>query len=266
MHSLQEICDNIEKKAGYLADDEGIQIGNPNRLVKTIMICWMANKEAIDFAIQEKVELIICHESLFFPYDAIGAGGNGRCFSWEANRMRLEKLTKNNISVIRAHATIDTITILDKFSEVINLRNDHVKENVIMDHWLPSACFKIDAIRYGDLCDHIKNTFGLKHIRRTQGDPNRMITSIGLGWGGMALFVNVDFIQKLYQAGAQVIIAGESDNYGFQFVNDSSMDMIEVGHDISENPGLEEFTNILAKEYPDCEVKFFETKPPFVIG
>ena len=82
---------------------------------------------------------------------------------------------------------------------------------------------------------------------------------MGLPWGGMGLFVNVAYQQELIELGCDVFIAGETDNYGFRFAEECDIPMIETSHELSENPGLRHFTDMLAAAFSGLDVRFFET-------
>ena len=57
---------------------------------------------------------------------------------------------------------------------------------------------------------------------------------------------------------SDVFIAGESDSYGFRFSQECGIPMIETSHEVSENPGLRRFTDMLAKAFPELGCHFFE--------
>ena len=79
--------------------------------------------------------------------------------------------------------------------------------------------------------------------------------------GGLGLFVNVTYQQRLIEMSCDVLTAGESDNYGFRFSAELGIPMIETGHEISENPGLEHFARMLQDRFPELEVSFCECEP-----
>jgi putative NIF3 family GTP cyclohydrolase 1 type 2 len=94
-------------------------------------------------------------------------------------------------------------------------------------------------------------------LRASFDDPERIVTKIGLGWGGMALFVNISYPMKLIELGAQLIIAGETDNYGFRFVRESGADIIECSHEVSENRGIAKFGDLLREKLPKIKIVDF---------
>ena len=60
-------------------------------------------------------------------------------------------------------------------------------------------------------------------------DLSRPVRRIGIPWGGLALFVNVEFMQRILRHKPDVLIGGETDSYGLFFAIDSGVPLIEVG-------------------------------------
>ena len=89
----------------------------------------------------------------------------------------------------------------------------------------------------------------------------QMVHRVGLPWGGLGLFVNVSYQQRLIELGCDVFIGGETDNYGFRFSAECSIPMIETGHEISENPGLEHFSQMLQERIPELDVRYYQCGP-----
>jgi len=114
---------------------------------------------------------------------------------------------------------------------------------------------------YGHYIELVLKKFGLKTTRATSGDRDRAVARIGLPAGGLGLSNNIRFMQRLIDRRCDLLIAGEVDNMGLRYASDSGVDMIETGHEISENPGLEHFTGILAAAFPDIQVCWYENKP-----
>jgi putative NIF3 family GTP cyclohydrolase 1 type 2 len=90
------------------------------------------------------------------------------------------------------------------------------------------------------------------------GHLDQTVSRIGLPWGGLGLFVNVNYQQSLIEQNCDVFIAGEADSYGFRFSVEAGIPMIETGHELSENPGLRVFTKLLEQAFPDVSFQFYE--------
>ena len=59
------------------------------------------------------------------------------------------------------------------------------------------------------------------------------------------------------------VIAGKTDDHGFRFSAECGVPMIETSHEVSENPGLRHFAEMLDDAFPDLQVSFYENSCPW---
>jgi putative NIF3 family GTP cyclohydrolase 1 type 2 len=71
-------------------------------------------------------------------------------------------------------------------------------------------------------------------------------------------------MQPGVEAGVDVLIAGETDNCGFRFASECGIPLIETSHEVCENPGFRHFSQMLAQQFPELRVSFFENMCPYV--
>lgn len=255
---VRDILGYLETLSGGLGKEEGVLFGNPDCEVKKILVCWMANVTAIEEAVKSGVDLIIAHESLLYPYDILEQVGPADYLGWHTNNIRIEILSKNNISVIRAHYTLDKYCIIDDFAAKLGLdKTDSSRSDFL-------RIYITEATKYGDLIKIVKKRMNLPRLRATAGDKNRLIRRIGLLCGGGGQIPNSKAHQAVLNEDCDVFIVGETDNYGFHFATDANIDLIETSHEISENPGLLHFCQVISISFPNLSVTFYENKPPFV--
>ncbi len=263
MTTPNDIIKYIENLAGEkLHFEEGIHFGSADVEVKKVVLCWMTTKGAIEFAGKEQAELIITHESLYYPYDAIVRDDNPPNWeNWPVNKQRRNLLSKYNLTVLRIHTLADMICVFDAFRKQLNLPDQPARQGNAYNH----KRFDITPCKLSELINYVKQSVGIDHIRVSA--PNgldQIVSKVGLLWGGIGLFVNVIHQAKLLELGCDVFIAGESDDYGFRFARDLGIPLIETSHEISENEGIKEFCNILSKGFPKVEFKFYENKCPYI--
>lgn len=68
--TVGDIIQTIETLSGHeLNCDEGVQHGSSDAEVHGVSVCWMPTPTAIEAAGAVGDELLIGHESLYFPYD-----------------------------------------------------------------------------------------------------------------------------------------------------------------------------------------------------
>ena len=145
--------------------------------------------------------------------------------------------------------------IYDAFAQQVGATQIHAKGS---QYHL--RVYDLEPMPYGDLIEKVKKATSLPALRATPGDPDRIVKTVGLPWGGMALFVNVGCLQQLIDlADIDVMIAGETDNYGFRFCQEVGIDVIETSHEVSEEQGLQDFTCWLQQQLPDVPVDFHPT-------
>jgi putative NIF3 family GTP cyclohydrolase 1 type 2 len=233
--------------------DEGIHHGAPHQPLSGVTVCWMASPAAIERAGRMGHQLLIGHESLYYPYqlspDAERPAG---WMEWQVNRQRRETLERFGLSFLRIHGSADEICIFDDFAALLDLGLP-IRADCL------AKVFEIEPCTLGELVERVKGRLKMPLLRLSPAGPmDRVVRRVGLPWGGLGLFVNVGYQQELIELGCDVFIAGESDNYGFRFAEECGIPMIETSHETSENPGLKHFTAMLAEAFPQVEFLFFE--------
>jgi len=254
MTTIGAIISYVESLSGHpLNRDEGVQHGSDDRPVSGVTVCWMATPDAIRAAGERGGELLIGHESLYYPYDVINspnppAGWEG----WQINRQRRELLTEHDLTFLRLHGSLDEICIFDDFVARLGLPAPVFTDGLV-------KVFEIEPCTVGELIERVKLRMGMPALRvSAPRGLEQVVHRVGLPWGGLGLFVNVGYQQKLIEQACDVFIAGESDNYGFRFAAECGIPMIETSHELSENDGLRRFTVALSQAFPDVRCCFFE--------
>jgi putative NIF3 family GTP cyclohydrolase 1 type 2 len=254
MARISEIIRVIETLSGHpLNRDEGLHHGMEDRDVHGLTVAWMATPDAIRAAGEAGHELLIGHESLYYPYDVVVSSNPPEGWrEWPVNALRRALLDEFRLDFLRVHGSADEICILDTFADVLGL------DAPVYDRgWV--KVYEIEPQPLAELIARVKERCSMAAVRvSSAGDETRIVQRVGLPWGGMGLFVNVDYQRRLIAQGCDVLIAGETDNYGFRFAAECGVPMIETSHEISENPGLRRFSALLADHFPDIDVSFYE--------
>jgi len=254
MPTVADIIRHVEKLSGHaLHTDEGVHHGSEHRRVRSAMVCWMATPDAIREAGNRNTDLLICHESLYYPYNAANREDNPEGWEdWRVNKQRRDLLTRNGLTCLRVHGSADEICVFDVFAATLGLEAPVYVDRLV-------KVYEIDECALGSLIERVKQACGMACVRVAMADGlDRVVHRVGLPWGGLGLFVNVGYQQRLVELGCDVFIAGEADNYGFRFAAECGIPMIETSHEISENPGLRRFADMLAEAFPDIAVHYYE--------
>ncbi len=261
MTTINDIIRYVESMTGHpLNSDEGVHFGERDKEVKTALICWMATKGAIEAAGEVNADLLITHESLYFPYDAAVRDDNPAGWQdWPVNKQRRELLEKYSLTALRIHGSADEICIFDAFRRQLGL-----PEAAIDGGQYNYKRFDIESVSLGELIQRVKRSVKMPHIRFSAPKGlQQKVSKIGLLWGGIGLFVNVINQAKLLELGCDVFIAGEADDYGFRFARDQGVPLIETSHEVSENEGLRELCDILTEKFPQTKFVFYENQCPW---
>ena len=259
MSTVADIIGFVEASVGHrLHSDEGVQHGSAQTPVTRALVCWMATREALEEARRTKAALVIGHESLYYPYDAVNRKDAPEGWQdWPVNRARRSLLLDHGMTFVRLHGSVDELCIFDDFAAKLGLGRAAVAHRL-------AKMYQIPPCTLGDLVERVKRSMGMGPLRVSAPKGlEQQVSRVGLPWGGLGLFVNVAYQQELLKLGCDVLIAGEACSYGFRFSAECGVPMIETSHEESENPGLRRFCRILAEAFPDLQVMFYEVTRPW---
>jgi len=267
MFTAKSIIDFVEQLTGhpiYDDNDQGVCYGSADREAKRLVVCWMPTVDALEYAGEQKADVVLTHESLFYPYGSLLQKGKVQPWeSWRINVERKKLLDKYDLTILRIHGSLDEICIFDEFVKLLKL-GEPVKTETSWqcyeDRW--GKIFAIKPQPLSQLIDYVKRCADMKLVRvAAPKGMDQVVNRIGLPWGGMGISRNAVYMAKLIDMGCDVLIAGEADNYGARFAAECGIPVIETDHEISENPGIRRFTEMLKKHFPDIEISFFECGP-----
>lgn len=247
-----EVAAYVESLVERPGPEDRFLWGDAGQECTGVLVTWMATLEAIAEAATSGCNLIICHESLHFPYEHINPGLE-HYTTWTVNRLRLTALAKQDLVVYRSHNTLDRFCILRDFTDLLGL----TEQIYSSDNPYYLQVFAIPPCTLGDLAEEVKRRVGMPVIR-VAGDPKQLVSKVACPWGGVGLSLNMSAIEAMIAAGADVLIAGECDEYAMRYALDAGVPMIETSHAGSENPGLKHFAEHLSRTFPDLNVVYHE--------
>ncbi len=208
-------------------DNVGILIGEPERVVKKVLIALDAGAMGIDYAIEHGFDLILTHHPLIFqPLRNI-------------SNPNIIKMIEHKISLISMHTNFDAAIggvnhalahALDL--EVIDLLGDSSKKE------LGLLCRASSPQSLSELAASVKDKLNVPRLRlwtAGQNDEARYhrIAICG-GAGGSTL--------PLAEQKADIFISGDLSYHSFL---DSSIPIIDAGHFYTEYPALEKLAELL---------------------
>ena len=247
--TAREVVRFIEEQVPKLSGEEGFHYGDPDAEVTGVLVCWQATVPALRHAADNGCNLVIAHETTFHPDDA------KRENDWAPNRARRQVLDDAGIALFRSHWSADTICVFDEFARLLGLSEVAAGEGFF-------RVFAVEPTSVRHLAQHAKRAVGLDTIR-VAGDLDKVVSRVGLPWGGLGLFCNVVFLQRIVENGADVAVGGETDDIGMRFALDCGLPLIETSDSASENPGLRRLAADLAAALPGLNVVFYENTLPY---
>jgi putative NIF3 family GTP cyclohydrolase 1 type 2 len=207
----------------------------------------------IEEAIAKQINMLLIHEpGIFFSNRSLWH----TCLLEETNPVNLEKkrlLIENNMCVYTAHSNWDLqneVGMLPTFANALGL-TDKIKRDVAI------GIYRVDPVPFSELIERVKRVTGLAHLR-VQGDNDRQVTTVALGFGKMGLVV--DAIQA---NNADAGIFGELSEHAFLAAREADLPIIESTHLASESIGFKSVVEVMRERIQDVSFEFIEMPLPY---
>ncbi|EJY57116.1 hypothetical protein URH17368_0301 [Alicyclobacillus hesperidum URH17-3-68] len=236
--------------------------GDMDDLVHGVAVTFIASYEVLQDAVQQEANLIISHEGLFYQH----MGGSGELSQDPVYAEKLEYIVKNNLAVYRLHDRPHRTRpdwIVQGMAKRLGWR-DMMGDGYRTSFDAPIV--QLSPISLGQLINQIKKAFCLSQVR-VVGHPTLICRRAGLlpGYrgGGAAA------IPYLRQADLDVIIVGEGPEWETaEYVRDAvamghAKAMVIIGHQQSEEAGMEMIADSLRDLVAPIPVRFFPLHPVF---
>ncbi len=241
--NIYDFIDSIapfEKQCEW--DNSGLLIGNPCREISKIGVVLDITSDAVKYAAERGIELIVSHHPVIFrPVKSFLDG--------DVSYM----LAANGISAICAHTSLDCASggVNDVLAETLGFKNPiplaesgeaAMIRKVVIDETEADALAMLIA-------DRLSTGVQL-------ADCGKTIDTVALcgGAGG-------DFIHTVAENGCDAYITGEAKHHEFLAAYELGVTLIAAGHFETENPVVAVLANRI-KENFDCEVEIIPQKSP----
>lgn len=244
----------MKSNSGELGREDGVIEGNPDGEVNGVLVCFMATLDALRTARRERCNLVVTHETPFLPMAGISKVPDD-WREWSVNKARLREIEGGGLTVVRLHSSLDRWLIYETFREMLGLPAEGEGQGY-------GRVYNVEPAPLRAWVDTAKTAAGLDQVR-FMGDPERVVSRIGLPFGGLSLFVNIGCIERIVQAGADLLIGGESDDHALLYTADAGVAFIELGHSPTENPGLRRFADAVRQRFQDIRVVYYDAQPHY---
>ncbi|MBQ2848620.1 MAG: Nif3-like dinuclear metal center hexameric protein [Clostridia bacterium] len=241
--NIYDFIDDIapfEKQCEW--DNSGLIVGNPCREISKIGVVLDITPDAVKYAADNGIELIVSHHPVIFrPVKAFLDG--------DASYL----LAKNDISAVCAHTSLDCAKggVNDVLAETLGFKNpvpltDEGEASMVRKVVIDETDADVLAMLVAD-----KLSTGVQIA-----DCGKTIDTVALcgGAGG-------DFLNDVAKAGVDAYITGEAKHHEFLAAYDLGVTLIAAGHFETENPVVAVLAEKL-KENFDCEVEIIPQKSP----
>ena len=223
--TVNDIYNLIDKIAPFDTqlgfDNAGLLIGDGNKKVTKIGVCLDITNDAIAYAAENGIDLIVAHHPVIF--DAIK--------SLEADTP-VCNLIKHDISAICAHTNLDAAkngvnqALAERLglSEIIPIYDEEFKGFPPIAR-MGRLCRKMNS---KELCGYISEKLGTQGVRvNDTGKEHEYIIVFG-GAGN-------DFIKQAKELGADALITSEIKQHQWLIANEIDMTVFDAGHYHTEN-------------------------------
>lgn len=257
-YTVQDVI-NLVLKEGNLTPlketVDTIKSGKPNQPVTGIVTTMFPTISVIEEAAKLKANFIIAHEPSFYNHNDSA--------DWVKNNSVLKEkqalLDKHKIAIWRFHDYCHS------------LKPDAVSYGVAKKaDWLTyyktgQVMLTIPKITFQDLVKHLQSSLGISHLR-TIGDITQSCEKIALlpgAWGGQRQVSTAETEKP------EVLIVGESPEWEtIEYIRDArsfgrQISLIVLGHAVSEEPGMEWFTEWFQPKLPEIKITHIASGDPF---
>ncbi len=239
---LKSIIDIIESVAPQSAQEEwdnsGMQIGDPERDIQSVLLTTDVTEDVVNEAIECGCQLIISHHPLLFH------GLKQLCGQTPQARMATAAI-KHNIAIYSAHTSLDSVAggINTRLADLIGIANYHFlvpsrEPYPGVARGLGVIGKMVQPMEYSTFLTHVRDTLSATYVRYTRPARERIETVALCGGSG------VEFIDEAIRQGADAYITADCKYHEMQDA-DGQIGLIDIDHWISERHARDIFRDIL---------------------
>lgn len=235
-----ELNDRLHTLCEDTYPEDVLVLGRGELPVRGVLVTWMASTWALQAAVDRGFNVIVSHEDpVLLPS---GAEATDEALQvarrWPVNAARMSLVQRHDLAVIRCHRTLDAWCIPDVWCrDILGLGEPVVKQGERGYGYC--QVYRVKPTPAGELVEHFKTTLGLSTIRAHLQSPGRPVSRIGNVWGGVGNSRNFFTTGQVLMEGVDMVVGGETDEHAAYFYAESGVDLVELGHSRSEQPGLE---------------------------
>lgn len=237
--------DNFEDYA-----PNGLQVEGQEELTK-IAFAVSATQESIKRAVEFGAQALIVHHGILWKYQ----GAKPITGPW-GNRVR--QCVKNDLNLIAYHLPLDAHQEFgNAFALALEIGLKEISPfGSYKKQFLGSKGILSSSISVAEFKNKLEKVLGHQVIVATD-DHNKMIKNVGIITGG----ANNDWI-KAKEDNLDAYITGEISEYNWHDAIEAGLSYFAGGHHATEKFGIQKLMEKVKKDFPQLEVKFFDSMNP----
>lgn len=227
--------DNLKLKHSEKWDNSGLQIGDYTRDIKNIMLILDLDKNAVEYAVSNKIDLIITHHPFIFsPLKSIDYN------TYDGELIR--NLIVNNINVYSMHTNFDMADYGVNFelASLLGIKNYEVLRVVNDDNSGYGGISNISPTNIIDYANFVKSSLNCNTIKLYCNDDKKIIHRVAFCGGSGSEFIS-DAIAK----GAEIYITGDIKYHQAQEALKNNLAIIDAGHHYTEFHSMKNIQKVL---------------------
>lgn len=252
--TVKDIAKTIEEFAPLSLqenyDNAGLQVGDPETRVTSILLCLDVTEEILTEACERECNLIVSHHPLIFK------GLKHLTGATPTERIVIKALA-SGIAIYSAHTNLDStfegvsyeiahslgMTGLRPLSQA----GDNPRTGLgVVGNINPTP--RLEFLR------RVKETFEVRDLRYSAQDPKIVVRTVAVcGGSGSSL------IPDALRAGADVYVTGDLKYHDFTSYG-GEMTLADIGHYESELCSQKIFSRVIREKYPDVATYFAESE------
>ena len=227
----------IKLKTQESWDNSGLQIGSKMVDINKIMLTLDLDLELAEYALKEKVDLIITHHPLFFS--------SIKTIDFDSHEGKMIKtLVAHEINLYSLHTSYDMAEggVNFELAEKLNIRDYQVLHPINIDKTGYGGIGYIPPINVIDYARYVKEALKADYVRLYCKDDKKMVKRVAFCGGSGS-----EFIEDAINLKADLYITGDIKYHQAQEALKYDLAILDAGHYNTEAHSLDSLKNILEK-------------------
>ncbi|HFC3450704.1 TPA: Nif3-like dinuclear metal center hexameric protein [Neisseria gonorrhoeae] len=238
-------CDETLQTASFKDyAPNGLQVEGREYIGK-IVTSVTASRAAIDFAVEQKADLLLVHHGMFWKNELPTVTG------WK--KERIAALLRHDINMAGYHLPLDVHSTLGNNAQLADRLGFATEKRFGEQNLLNSGSLK-QAKTLGALAAHIETVLRRKPV--AIGNPEREIRRVAWCTGGAQ-----GFFQTAIDEGVDLYLTGEISEAQYHLANETGTAFISAGHHATERYGVRALAESAAEVF-GLEVCHFDENNP----